>query len=738
MIDSAKNTQSDETAGSSPYWFRVAELRPTLRRHVNIQRQQFRNKRWYVLQDPTTGRFHRFSTEAYRLIGLMDGQHTMQAIWEHACELNSDSPLEQDELIQLLTQLYQYDVLRSGVPVDIEEMLERSEQQQRQQRRARWKSPLAIRLPLFDPERFLNTLFPFIQPFLNSYMLFVWLLLIAAASLSAGVHWSELTENLSDRVLATENLLLLWFVYPVVKALHELGHAFLIKRWGGEVHEMGIMFLVFMPVPYVDASASSAFSNKKSRMLVAAGGIMVELSMAAAAMLLWLSVEPGLVRSIAFNVMLIAGVSTVLLNGNPLLRFDGYYILSDWLEIPNLAGRSQQYWTYLAQRYALRIPQARAPLGSTTETAWLFAYAPLAFIYRIFISLTIALFVSTQFFVVGILLAVWALWGSLVLPFVKMIKNLITHPVRRERGIALVLAATSLSILLLFVIPFPSSTVVEGVVWVPEEARLVSQVDGFVNEVHIRPGEKVIKGEPILSLSSIELETDKKVLAARLQEYEARFQANLREDRAQAFVLKDEIQRLQSELAEVRKKVKSLQIKSPVDGVLQIPGGDDLIQQYIHRGQVIAYVVSEDKTLVRVVVPQDYIDQVRQKTERVSARFVDQPAVDFQAVLQREVPAASDTLPSAALSIDGGGLYALDPSAVNNNQQKNNMGNGDSIDGTALKVLDKLFQFDIQIQAVNKVEIGKRVYVRFAHPSEALATRGFRALRRLFLRQFSV
>ncbi|MCW9025535.1 MAG: HlyD family efflux transporter periplasmic adaptor subunit [Gammaproteobacteria bacterium] len=721
---------TESASSSSPYWYRVANLKPALRRHVHIQRQQFRGKRWYVLQDPSTGRFHRFSPEAYRLIGLMDGSHTMQAIWEQACEHQTDTPPEQDELIQLLTQLHQFDVLRSDVPADIAEMLERSQRQQSQQRRARWRSPLAIRFPLFDPERFLNATFPFIQPILNKTFLFIWLLLVSTALLMATVHWSELTENLSDRVLATENLLLLWFIYPVIKAMHELGHAYLIKRWGGEVHEMGIMLLVLMPVPYVDASSSSAFGDKYSRMLVGAGGMIVELSLAALAMLLWLNVEPGIVRSMAFNVMLIAGVSTVFLNGNPLLRFDGYYILSDWLEIPNLAGRSNRYWSYLGQRYFLKMKQAVAPQGSRIESRWLMIYSPLAFIYRIFISLTIALFVSTQLFVVGIILAIWALLGSLIMPVVKLVWSLLHHPVRRERGIALVLGTTTALLLFLFSVPFPSSTVVEGVIWVPEESRVISQVEGFVDEIQISSGKPVNKGQVLFKLSSLELETDVKVLAARLKEYQARYQAGIRDDRAQALVLKDEIAQLDAELAEARKKQEQLVIKSPQDGVLQIPGGDELEQQYLRRGQVIAYVVNNDETRVRVVVSQDNIDKVRQSTESVTARFIDQPEQNLKAILQRQVPAASHTLPSAALSIDGGGQYALDPTAMS--------GKDTNTGDQPLQVLAKLFQFDIQIQTSAGMDIGKRVYVRFKHPSEAIAPRVIRALRRLFLRQFNV
>ena len=158
-------------------------------------------------------------------------------------------------------------------------------------------------------------------------------------------------------MLSAQNLLLLWLVFPVIKLLHELGHAYAAKAGGGEVHEMGMMLLVFMPVPYVDATAAGGFRSKWRRALVGAAGMLVELFIASLCMFVWVLVEPGVMRAVAFNVMLIAGVSTVVFNGNPLLRFDGYYILSDLIEIPNLAHARQP--VLALPRRALPLPAAR-------------------------------------------------------------------------------------------------------------------------------------------------------------------------------------------------------------------------------------------------------------------------------------------------------------------------------------------------------------------------------------------
>ncbi|NIO11783.1 MAG: peptidase M50, partial [Deltaproteobacteria bacterium] len=133
-------------------------------------------------------------------------------------------------------------------------------------------------------------------------------------------------QNITDRILAPKNLLILWLTFPFLKAFHEFGHGFAVKVKGGEVHEMGIMLLVFTPIPYVDASAASAFRERRERVIVGAAGMMVELFIAALALFVWINIEPGPIRSLAYNVIFIAGVSSILFNGNPLLRYDAYYI----------------------------------------------------------------------------------------------------------------------------------------------------------------------------------------------------------------------------------------------------------------------------------------------------------------------------------------------------------------------------------------------------------------------------
>lgn len=321
----------------SDSWYLVAGLRPSLREHARVARQRFRGKSWYVVYDPLTNRSHRFSPSAWWLAAQLNGARSVDQAWQDAMTELGDAAPSQDEVIHLLSQLHAADLLVSEASPESDELLDRRRRMMRPKWVAGLLNPTSVRMPVVDPDRFLERTMPWVRPLLGRAGLVLWLSMVLPAVFLAAEHWGALTGNLADRLLSTGNLLGLALVFPFVKLLHELGHGYAVKAQGGEVHEAGIMLLVFAPVPYVDASASTAFRSKWYRAFVASAGMMTELLLAALALYAWLALEPGLARTVAYNVMIIAGISTLIFNGNPLLRYDGYYILCDLIEIPNLA-----------------------------------------------------------------------------------------------------------------------------------------------------------------------------------------------------------------------------------------------------------------------------------------------------------------------------------------------------------------------------------------------------------------
>ena len=338
----------------SSSWYRVARRRPKLRDHTSIDRHRYRGSIWYVVQDHATGRVHRLSPAGYMIVAAMDGVRTVDQLWQEAASRLAEDAPSQSDVIQLLAELNAADLLQTEVTPDSSALVERAARAGR----SRWLGnvlyPLALRIPFWHPDRFFERTRPLAKWLFGSPGAVLWLLVVLPALLLAAQHWQELGANASDRVLAADNIVPLALVYLLLKAMHEFGHGFAVKAFGGAVHEFGVMILVFAPLPYVDASAASGFRSKWRRALVGAAGMIVEVFFAALALYVWLAVEPGLVRALAFDAMVVAGVSTVVFNGNPLLRYDGYYILADLLEIPNLAQRATRYWGYLVDRYVFR------------------------------------------------------------------------------------------------------------------------------------------------------------------------------------------------------------------------------------------------------------------------------------------------------------------------------------------------------------------------------------------------
>jgi putative peptide zinc metalloprotease protein len=709
----------------SASWYRVASLRLRLRRHAEIHRQMFRGEVWYVLQDHQTGRFHRLSPSANLMISLMDGKRTLHEIWDLVGRRAGDAPPTQDEALQLLAELHASDLLQGELPPDFEELSDRSAKQARSEIMNRLRNPLALRMPLLDPDRFLDLTAPLARPLFTIYGFLAWLALVGSGVVLAMLHWKELTSDGTDRLFSAGNIALIIAIYPLIKALHEAGHAYAAKVWGGAVHEVGIMLLVLIPAPYVDATSSTAFRERSRRIVVSGAGIMVEFALAALAMIVWVNVEPGLTRAAAFNVMVIGSISTLLFNGNPLLRFDGYYILADLIEVPNLGTRANRYFWYLVQRHLLGIDGLDDPASAPGERKWLIGYAIAAFIYRVGLSLAIALLVGTQLFFVGIALAILTVFSTLAWPILKGLKFLATTPrLQGQRGHAFAVfgAAAGLAIGAVLLLPLPYGTVAEGIVWVPDRAEVRARTAGSVVEILAPPGATVAAGTPLLRLEDPSISGRVALIEAQRREFELRYEAVRFADRVQANVLLEQVRNLDGVLASTTERRDDLVVKAGDDGRFVLPKAVDLPGRFLKQGDLIGYVVPDGIPQLRVIVPQGEVDLVRARTRAVEARYADNIAEAVPAHITREVPAAQLDLPSLALSVQGGGTVAVQSSA-----------------GDRVRAVQGLFVFDVAPeQPQDRLMLGARAFVRFDHGSEPLAWRWMRIVRQVFLSHFNV
>ncbi|HEX6155432.1 MAG TPA: PqqD family peptide modification chaperone [Burkholderiales bacterium] len=706
----------------SPSWYRVAALRPRLRSHARVHRHEYRGRRWYVLQDRISRRSHRLNPPAHYLVGLMDGRRTLQELWDAAAQRFGDEAPTQDEVIQLLGQLHAADLVQSEGAPDVDELLRRARRTRNRTLMAKLLAPLAIKLPLFDPDRLLERWLPWFRPLFGPAGALLWLAVVGWGAFSAAQHWNELTQDIGNRVLAPENLLVLGLVFPLLKAAHEFGHACAVKAWGGEVHEMGVMFLVLMPVPYVDASAASAFPERRQRVIVGAAGMAVELFIASAALLFWLDMQPGLPRAVLFNVMLIAGVSTVLFNANPLLRFDGYYILSDLIDIPNLRQRAQQYLGAVLQRGLFGVAN-EAVQATPREAAWFVFFSIASFLYRLTVTFAIAVFIGSHYFAVGVLLALWAVATGIVAPVLWLVGFIAFSPRLRRHRTRAVLTSTALAavlFVLVFVVPVPSWTNAQGVLWDAEQSVVRSGADGFVQRVAAQPGSRVRRGDPLVEADDPLLPPRLKMVRAEKEAAEARYQAERMENLSASLVTLEKLKALDADLQRLEERARDLVVRAPGDGIFALAAPENLPGRFLKQGEQFAHVIPEGRVTCRVLVTQQQVHLVRSDTRAVSARLAERPRETVEARVLREVPLAMDRLPSLALSQAGGGEVALDPRTG------------------APKALQTHFELEIELLTERPAGAGGRVYLRFDHEPETAGRQVWRAAQQLYLKLFAV
>lgn len=712
----------------SEHWHALRHLRPRLRDGVQPLHRMLRGRPWVLLSDPVSQRFHRMTPEVWRVLSLCDGRRTLDEVWDAACAEAGDAgaSISQHELVQLVSALHANDLLQTQVSPDAGEVFERFERQRKAKFKQNWLNLMSLRLPLFHPDAWFDRQTGLARALFSAPVALLWLALVTPAAVLGAQHWHELTENLSDRVLSASNLVLLWFVYPVVKAIHEWAHGLAVKARGGTVREIGLLFIIFTPVPYVDATSSYGFTSKWARAQVAAAGIMAELALGAVAVYVWLAAEPGLVTAVAYNVILIAGVSTLVVNGNPLMRYDGYFIATDLLELPNLAQRAQQYWVSLSDRWLFGARDAEPPLASTRGERWLLAlYGAVAPVYRLLVTVGLIWFVASQYLLVGAVMALMAAWQSLVMPVWKAWRHLAEGgSLARRRGVAKRRAALLLAgvLALLGLVPLPFYSVHQGVVWLPDEALVRADAAGQISAVQAAPGSAVARGAALLKIDNLPLQAELTQAASALAQTEAKLRSAEVAEPARAIPLRSELAARRQRYDEARARVAALHVAAGIAGRWVPDAPTELTGRAVKRGELLGYLVAGPADRVRVAVTQEDADLVQRRVHAVQVWLTQRPHARLDARVRREVPGGGFELVSAALGSTAGGEIGVDPSKEGGKHS-----------------LRRVFDLELQLDRPSPSAVfGDRVWVRFDLGATPLAVQWLLRLRQAFLARLNV
>ena len=693
---------------------------PRLRDDLVISRQRIRNEVWTIIEDPVAGRFFRFPQNTYDVLLLLDGVATLEQIAE------TNEQVDLPELVDLIQRLQNANLIAGLLEAPSDELVKHVRAERTRARRLTWLNPTGIKIKGVNPDPFLSRTMSLAAPFVHPYALVAYLCLILIASITFAMNAEQIGSFAAARWSSPRNIMALFILFPLVKLVHELAHGYTTKRLGGDVHEMGIMFLVFMPIPYIDTSSAHHFSQKSARIAVSMAGILAELVLASLALSVFLCIEPGIAKSIAFDVMVIGGVSTLLFNANPLLKFDGYYALSDFLEIPNLSERSRTYLLHLIAVKGLALTTPTCPTTAAGERRWFIGYGLCASLYRLSLVIVIAIFVAETFGKLGLALALWLIGYKVFTPLIKGF--IFVHRAARaddQRYLKPLAVTYATAILVGFItvcVPLPVWTHVDGIVRIPETAMIRSKADGFVDRVHVKNGASVVHGEPIVTLKDPSLRLSLTQLELEIQEKTyARTRAITRDPREAARLL-SELEVLATKRDDIDRRIEALQVTGQKSGRIEFASRDALADRYVTRGETVAYVLKDERPQVQIVIPQSKADRIRHATTGITLISRGAPAHVLAAELTAETPAASFELPSVRFGQMGGGKIAID-----------------AREHSGRIALEQTFEFELAvIDPDSGLLPGERVRVRFAHPPQPLVSQLAFGIKQLFLSRLSV
>lgn len=596
----------------SESWHRVAGLQAQLRPQVRVHRQHFRGERWYLLHDPFNNQFFRLRPAAYAFLLRLGPDRTVGQAWQTVLEERPEDAPGQQDVVELLAQLYASNLLLAETPADTAALFHRYRKRIRREATAKILGAMFARFPLFDPDGLLERLKPLSNRLFSRVGFFVWLAVVGWGLAAVLGSTGELVAQ-GRQVLDPANLPWLFLVTAVLKTFHEFGHMALCKKFGGSVHRAGILLMIFTPMPFADTTAAWGFRERWQRVLVGFGGMIVEMFLAALAAVLWARTGPGLVHDLAFNAMLVGSVSTLLFNLNPLLRFDGYYILSDLTGVANLYQRSLKYLRYLCERHLFGLRRERSPAGDRTEAALLAAYGVFGGVYRFFLFGSILLFVWDRFLLLGIVMGGICLVAWLLVPLGKLANYLAGSPklhLQRGRAVAVVLGLVLALWLGVRWVPVPQWVRAPGVLEARDASAVVNGAGGRIVEILADPGVRVEPGAPLLRLEDPGLGFAVAEIEAQLTEGRARLRQALAENPASRPVLQGYVEALAERAAELRARRDALVVRAPHAGFWIAPDLDDRLGSWLRRGSIVGQVIDPEEFEFRVQVPVERMAQI--------------------------------------------------------------------------------------------------------------------------------
>ncbi|MHC5111236.1 MAG: HlyD family efflux transporter periplasmic adaptor subunit [Planctomycetota bacterium] len=676
-----------------------------LREDLEVSRHLFRGKPYYIVRDPITFQSQKLTPGDYDVFVRINAGRSLGTIFEELVAEDRASENQEEAFFQFIMSLHRIGFLQ--LPVSDDKVLyHRYRKKMRAKAKEKIFGIMFLKIPLVNPDAFLQRTMRHVQWMFSPQFFLVWLAVIATAGWIVFRRWHDLAEPVQG-LLATQNIVLMWITLIGLKIYHELGHAYCCKYFGGHVPEMGAFLILFTPCAYVDATSTWGFQAKRHRIYVCLAGMYFESMLAALAVFVWAMTGPGLINSAAYNAIFLATVVTVLFNINPLMRYDGYYVLSDLVEIPNLRAKSVAHVLGVLKRLFFGVPNVNAP-ARRRERIILLTYGVASSIYKVALVLGISAMLAMKMFLVGVIFAVFYM-GSTVFKSLTQLTSYLWHTPETAHARVRAALITGVVFLLvpsaLFLVPMPSSVVAGAVLLAEKEIIAHVREPGFVRQVEVTSGDVVEQGR---RLTVLENDAYDEAVAST----EAEIHANgIRVDAFRihqpAFVRQEQTKgiALQQAYHHALDRRADLQVDAPIHGrVIDCVDRDDT-GRFLEAGAPVATIVS-GRWQIRAILSEAQIASVNpQVGDEVAFKTVAHTAQTIKGVVVRIAPAGSRLVELASLTHLAGGAIAVNP-----------------VDGTAAEPYFEL-TVDLPAETLQGMRYGMTGTIRMPAKAEPIGVR---------------
>jgi len=611
---------------------------------------------YFILEDTSRHLYYRIGKEEYLLLTYLNHSSSIEELLQKI-ESFSKMSFSKEQALTILGWLDSKQLLQTDHSEKFSDLLAQNNQVQKA-RKINRINLISFKIPLGNPNAILQRLFPWLGWLTGNFFAIAWLIAAFSALTLLFSQWPEFHSQTTG-FFSPANLLIIWIIWLGLKILHEFFHALVCYRYGGKVYEGGILFILFIPLTYVDATSSWKFPSRWQRIHAAAAGMFAELGIAWLALIIWSFFPETTTGLIAHRTVLVAGISSLLFNANPLMRFDGYYILSDLMEIPNLYQIGLQD---RKERFArLLLGTTKTSSATLSRPLFIRLYGIMVFLWRILVLASLGYLASKLFGGLGIIISLAALLIWISTPIHTFI---VRWPLYKKDNPA-VLSTLLLRGVLLLLITF---TVINSMSWrrsiqapavveYKHQSHIKTGTSGFVQHVLVQDGDTVTIGQPLLilqepdlfaALHNTNLQLQKNTIRSRIVHNNGRI--------ADEQILQQQQKALETKLQQQQEQTRALTVTSSANGTVIGNHLEELTGTYLKKGFEVLWVVQPQQKYLKASISQDNIEQMRKLIGlKIKVDMRDSGLGQFMAIVKRITPVASTTLTHPGLAAKYGG-----------------------------------------------------------------------------------